>query len=63
MDMCIIDATDTNIQQGDIVYILGKGISGENLAESYNSIVYEVLTSFKGNRVKHIYKNNFKVQK
>ncbi len=55
MDMSIIDAGQCEVREGEDVYLLGNGVDVEALAESYNSIPYEVLTSFKGDRVKHIY--------
>ena len=55
MDVSIVEVGGVQIAQGDEVYLLGDAVSAQNLADSYETIIYEVLTSFKGNRVKRIY--------
>ncbi len=54
MDITLADVTNVSLKGDDRVYLLGGGISGEMLASSYGTIVYEVLTSFKG-RIKRNY--------
>ncbi len=54
MDITLADVTGVPLYGCDRVYLLGGGVSGEMLAESYDTIVYEVLTSFKG-RIKRNY--------
>lgn len=54
MDACMIDVTDVECKVGDSVEIFGNGISVEEIAETLNTIPYEVLTSVSS-RVKRIY--------
>ena len=54
MDMCMADISDVSAEVGDFAYVLGRGISAEELAEEYGTIVYEVLTSFN-ERVERVY--------
>ncbi len=54
MDMCMIDITNKNISEGDEVVIFGKKPSIQELANSIETIPYEILTSISS-RVKRIY--------
>lgn len=54
MDISMIDVTDTDCKVGDSVEIFGKHIPVEFLAETRNTIPYEILTSIS-NRVKRVY--------
>lgn len=54
MDMTMVDVTSINARIGDCVYIIGDKISCDDLALSYGTINYEVLTSFN-ERAKKIY--------
>ena len=54
MDITLVDVSTAVLHGRDRVYLLGGGISGEELACSCDTIVYEILTSFKG-RIKRNY--------
>ena len=54
MDLCMVDVTDIEAKEGDSVIIFGKDLSVVELAESINTIPYEILTSVSP-RVKRIY--------
>jgi alanine racemase len=54
MDMCMVDITEINCQEGDEAELFGKNKSIENIAEQLNTIPYEILTSIS-QRVKRIY--------
>lgn len=54
MDITLVDVSNVKISGGEKVYLLGGTLSGEALAKSYQTIIYEVLTSFN-NRVKRNY--------
>lgn len=54
MDLCMIDVTDTEAQEGDIVEIFGNAIPVNEIAEKLDTIPYEILTSVSP-RVKRIY--------
>lgn len=54
MDMCMVDITNIDCTINDDVYIFGKGISIEELAEKTSTIPYEILTSIS-QRVKRVY--------
>lgn len=54
MDLSMIDATNTNIKEGDKVEIFGNNISIIDLADICDTIPYEILTSVS-HRVKRIY--------
>lgn len=55
MDACMIDVTDVpGVQTGDRVEIFGETIPVETLAETLDTIPYEVLTSVS-QRVKRVY--------
>jgi len=45
MDMVMVDVTNITCEEGDEVIVFGALHSAENLAESINSISYEILTS------------------
>ncbi len=58
MDLLAVDVTDVpaaNVKRGDLVTLLGDGISVDDLADHARTIGYEVLTSL-GRRWKRIYK-------
>ena len=54
MDVCMIDVTDIDCQEGDKVIIFGEDLPVTTLAEVLETIPYEILTSVSG-RVKRIY--------
>ncbi|MBK5721349.1 bifunctional UDP-N-acetylmuramoyl-tripeptide:D-alanyl-D-alanine ligase/alanine racemase [Dysgonomonas sp. Marseille-P4677] len=54
MDLTMIDVTNIDVKEGDIVTIFGKDPSVIDLANKINTIPYEILTSIS-NRVKHVY--------
>jgi alanine racemase len=54
MDLCMIDVTDTDAQEGDEVEIFGKQMPVAEVAEKSGTIPYEILTSVSP-RVKRIY--------
>jgi alanine racemase len=54
MDMCMIDITDVEAVEGDTVIIFGKEIPIQELADSLETIPYEILTGIS-RRVKRIY--------
>lgn len=54
MDVCMVDVTDTDCQPGDIVEIFGPHIPVARLAQTLDTIPYEVLTSISS-RVKRVY--------
>lgn len=54
MDISMIDVTDANAQEGDRVIIFGKEIPVEEVADTLNTIPYEIFTSISP-RVKRIY--------
>lgn len=54
MDICMIDITDIQAEEGDEVTIFGKEIPVEELASILGTIPYEILTSISP-RVKRIY--------
>lgn len=45
MDMCFVDVTGLEIQEGDEAVIFGKELSVHELAKAVNSIPYEILTN------------------
>lgn len=59
MDQFMIDVTHIpNVQEGDIVTLMGEGITAEELASLQNTINYEVVCNI-GKRVPRVYiKNN-----
>jgi alanine racemase len=54
MDMIMVDVTNKDVKEGDMVEIIGLNQSLEKLAESLQTIPYEVLTSIS-KRVHRIY--------
>ena len=54
MDLCMIDITDIEAKEGDEVIIFGESPSIIDLAQSINTIPYEILTSVSA-RVKRVY--------
>ncbi|MEI7595332.1 MAG: bifunctional UDP-N-acetylmuramoyl-tripeptide:D-alanyl-D-alanine ligase/alanine racemase [Bacteroidota bacterium] len=54
MDMCMIDITGINAEEGDDVIIFGKEIPVSTIAEQIGTIHYEVFTSLS-RRIKRIY--------
>ncbi|MBQ3576426.1 MAG: alanine racemase, partial [Coprobacter sp.] len=54
MDVTMIDVTDIECAEGDIVEVFGENIKVEDIAEKLGTIPYEVLTSVSA-RVKRVY--------
>lgn len=54
MDLCMIDVTDSEVQEGDSVEIFGNEISVTEIAQKLDTIPYEILTSIS-TRVKRVY--------
>ena len=54
MDMCTIDVSGLNVQEGDEVIIFGAGLPVTEMARALNTIPYEVLSSIS-QRVKRVY--------
>ena len=54
MDICMIDITNVNAEEGDEALIFGEQITISELAEQLQTIPYEILTSISP-RVKRIY--------
>jgi alanine racemase len=54
MDMCMIDITGINVEEGDEVIVFNEVIRVEDIASKLNTIPYEVLTGIS-QRVKRIY--------
>ncbi|MCZ4694427.1 bifunctional UDP-N-acetylmuramoyl-tripeptide:D-alanyl-D-alanine ligase/alanine racemase [Ancylomarina euxinus] len=54
MDMCMIDLTDIEAEEGDSVIIFGDDYSLSRIAEKLDTIPYEILTTVS-RRVKRIY--------
>ena len=54
MDLCMVDVTDIDAKEGDAVIIFGEKLSVIELAESIDTIPYEILTSVSP-RVKRVY--------
>lgn len=54
MDLCMVDVTDIEANEGDTVILFGENLSVIELAESIGTIPYEILTSISP-RVKRIY--------
>lgn len=54
MDVCMIDVTDAKCEVGDSVEIFGNNISVMDIADTLDTIPYEVLTSVSS-RVKRVY--------
>ena len=54
MDVCMVDVTDIDCREGDVVEIFGPTLSVEKIAEWLETIPYEVLTSVS-TRIKRVY--------
>ena len=54
MDVCMIDVTDIDCQEGDKVVIFGDDLPVTQLSDELGTIPYEILTSVS-NRVKRVY--------
>ena len=54
MDVCMIDVTDIDCQEGDRVEIFGDNLPVSVLSDILETIPYEILTSVSG-RVKRVY--------
>lgn len=54
MDMCMVDVTGMQVQEGDEVIVFGEEPSIKELASKINTIPYEILTSIS-QRVQRIY--------
>ena len=54
MDMCMIDITGIDVEEGDEVIVFNDIIRVEDIANQLDTIPYEVLTSIS-ERVKRIY--------
>nr|MDA3928823.1 alanine racemase [Prolixibacteraceae bacterium] len=54
MDMCMVDVTGIEIQEGDRVVVFGADYPPAKMAEALNTIPYEVFTSIS-QRVKRVY--------
>lgn len=54
MDLCMVDVTDIEANEGDTVILFGENLSVIELADSIGTIPYEILTSISP-RVKRVY--------
>jgi alanine racemase len=54
MDVCMVDVTDIDCNEGDIVEIFGANLPVNTIADWLETIPYEVLTSVS-NRIKRVY--------
>ena len=54
MDTCMIDVTDTNVTEGDPVFIFNNELTVSEIADKIGTIPYEILTSISP-RVKRVY--------
>ncbi len=54
MDMCMVDISEVNCEEGDEVIIFETNVQLQNLAQSLQTIAYEVLTGISA-RVKRVY--------
>jgi alanine racemase len=54
MDMCMVDITEIDVQEGDEVIVFGENYSVTEFAKDLETIPYEVLTSIS-RRVKRVY--------
>ncbi len=57
MDVCMVDVTDIECKEGDIVEIFGDNLPVTTVAEWLETIPYEVLTSVS-TRIKRVYYSN-----
>ena len=53
MDMFMVDVTKISCHEGDVVYVFGKENSISDLAQTADTISYELLTAI-GPRVKRV---------
>jgi len=59
MDMCMVDVTNIpNVEEGDEVIIFGKELPIEKLAETLETVPYEILTKIS-ERVKRVYVRSY----
>jgi alanine racemase len=54
MDMCMVDVSEIEANEGDVVIIFGKELPVQQMAATLGTIAYEVLTSVS-QRVKRVY--------
>lgn len=54
MDMLMIDVTDINCHEGDVVVVFGENLTVNYIAEKLHTIAYEILTNIS-QRVKRIF--------
>lgn len=54
MDLCMVDVTDIEVNEGDQVTVFGEALPVTELAKSIGTIPYEILTSVSA-RVKRVY--------
>ena len=54
MDLCMVDITDIDAKEGDSVIVFGENLPVLEVAESIDTIPYEILTSISP-RVKRVY--------
>ena len=54
MDVCMIDVTDIDCQEGDTAVVFGRELPVTTLSDIIDTIPYEILTSVS-NRVKRVY--------
>ncbi|MBX3164089.1 MAG: bifunctional UDP-N-acetylmuramoyl-tripeptide:D-alanyl-D-alanine ligase/alanine racemase [Bacteroidetes bacterium] len=54
MDMCMVDITNVDCNEGDEVIIFENAVQLSEIAQALNTITYEVLTNVSG-RVKRVY--------
>jgi alanine racemase len=54
MDMTILDVTDVDVVEGDEVIVFGEGLPVTRLAETLETIPYEILTGIS-ERVSRVY--------
>ena len=54
MDMCMLNVTDLNVNEGDEVIVFGDNYSIAQIAKDMGTIPYEVLTNVS-RRVKRVY--------
>ncbi len=57
MDMCMVDITDIEAQEGDEVIVFGTQMPISKLSDKIGTIPYEILTSIP-ERIKHVYYTN-----
>lgn len=56
MDMCMVDVTGCNIEEGESVQVFGPGNQLEEMAKVLNTIPYEILTGIS-NRIMRVYES------